>query len=514
MQISKVNKWFKTLNQHLSEKELFIAASIIGELKTRIEFLVSVGLSYITLGREASTLAGGEAQRIRLASQIGSGLTGVLYVLDEPTIGLHQRDNKRLIKTLKNLRNLGNTVLVVEHDRETIENADWIIDFGPGAGKQGGQIIAEGDIAFIKKSKKSLTGKYLSNKKKVKIQKKGAINKSERANLSLILKNCTQHNLKNIDVTFPLANFICVTGVSGSGKSTLIHNILYHALMRELNFRYSEKPGEYKDLLGTGEITRVSLIDQSPIGKTPRSNPATYTKAFDFIRKLFSLTKESAIRGYKPGRFSFNVKGGRCESCQGCGQIKIEMQFLPDVYVTCDICKGARYNSETLEVKYKGKTIKDILQLNINDALDFFKNISGLEKKLSTLKEVGLGYMELGQPAPTLSGGEAQRIKIAKELSITSQGHTVYLLDEPTTGLHFADLEKLMNVLKKLVDQGNTVIIIEHNLDVIKNADYIIDLGPEGGNKGGYLIATGTPNEVAKSKVSYTGKYLKKVLKH
>lgn len=498
----------------LTEKEITIAQPIVKELETRLNFLVSVGLSYLTLDREASTLAGGEAQRIRLASQIGTGLTGVLYVLDEPTIGLHQRDNQRLIKTLKNLRDLGNTVLVVEHDRETIENADFIVDFGPGAGKYGGSVVASGSLSQIKKAKKSLTGKYLSHKKKVSPPKSNnqTIKDKKDVESFLILEGCTEHNLKNITVNFPLSKLVCVTGVSGSGKSTLVHDILYHALNRELNFLYKEKPGDYKAIKGVGDISKVSLIDQSPIGKTPRSNPATYTKTFDYIRKLFANTKDSAVRGYKPGRFSFNVRGGRCEACQGCGQVKIEMQFLPDVYVTCEVCNGTRYNSETLEIRYRGKNIHDVLKMNVDESLEFFSHVPGLNHKLKTLKEVGLGYIELGQPAPTLSGGEAQRIKIARELSITSSGHNFYILDEPTTGLHFADLEKLLIVLKRLASQGNTVVVIEHNLDIIKNADYIIDLGPEGGDGGGKVVALGTPQEISRNKSSYTGQFLKSLI--
>ncbi len=515
-QIYHARKWIRALSTDifLTDKENIIGGPIIKEINARLDFLVSVGLAYLTLDREASTLAGGEAQRIRLASQIGSGLTGVLYVLDEPTVGLHQRDNQRLITTLKNLRDLGNTVLVVEHDRDTIENADWIVDFGLGAGKYGGELIAEGTLAHIKKSKRSLTGKYLSGKKHVKYERlldNGSVS-SEVTIGSIILEGCTHHNLKNVNVRFPLGKLVCITGVSGSGKSTLIHDILYHALSRELNFLHKDKPGEFKSIKGVGEISKVSLIDQSPIGKTPRSNPATYTKAFDHIRKLFSLTKDAAVSGYQPGRFSFNVRGGRCEACQGGGQVKIEMQFLPDVYVTCEVCNGTRYNNETLEIRYRGKTINDVLKMNVDEAVEFFGQISGLGIKLKMLKEVGLGYIELGQPAPTLSGGEAQRIKISRELSVTSPGHTVYLLDEPTTGLHFADLEKLLSVLKQLVFHGNTVIVIEHNLDIIKNADHIIDLGPEGGDEGGKLIAEGTPKQVAKIKSSHTGNFLSRVL--
>ncbi|OGY18370.1 MAG: excinuclease ABC subunit A [Candidatus Chisholmbacteria bacterium RIFCSPLOWO2_01_FULL_50_28] len=512
LQISESLEWVQSLSQEnaISQRETQIASPILKELKARLGFLTSVGLSYITLSREASSLSGGESQRIRLASQIGSGLSGVLYVLDEPTIGLHQKDNRRLLTTLKQLRDLGNTVLLVEHDRETMENADWIIDFGPGAGKRGGEVVAKGPPNMIKRSPVSLTGKYLSGKKRIAIEKHLTEKPSEPSNL--ILRGCKEHNLKNITVSFPLQRLICVTGVSGSGKSTLVHSILYHAIARELNFLHRDKPGRFEEIVGLGGVARVRLIDQNPIGRTPRSNPATYTKVFDHIRQLFALTKESAVRGYRPGRFSFNIRGGRCEACQGGGEVKIEMQFLPDVYVKCEVCLGKRYNTETLEIQYKGKTVSDVLQMTVEEALDFFANVPVLQEKLQTIKDVGLGYIELGQPAPTLSGGEAQRIKIARELSVKTTGHTVYLLDEPTTGLHFADLEKLLKVLRKLTDAGNTVIVIEHNLDVIKNADHIIDLGPDGGDDGGEVVATGTPLEVAKVKRSYTGQYLRQFL--
>ena len=509
MQIHSAKAWAQALTTIISSRELFIARPIIKELVNRLQFLDAVGLSYLTLEREASTLAGGEAQRIRLASQIGSGLSGVLYVLDEPSIGLHQRDNKKLLTTLKNLRDLGNTVIVVEHDRETMENSDLIIDFGPGAGKDGGKVIAVATPQAIKKNNRSLTGQYLSGKKRISLHPAGQ-KSGELADLVLV--GCREHNLKNITVAFPLGKLICVTGVSGSGKSTLVHDILYHALLRELSLVYRERPGAFDSIQGFGQINRVSLIDQSPIGRTPRSNPATYTKAFDFIRKLFANTKEAAIRGYRPGRFSFNVRGGRCEACQGGGQVKIEMQFLPDVYVTCEVCNGSRYNDETLEVRYRGKRIDEVLNLSVKDAYEFFSHVPGLNNRLKTLEDVGLGYIEIGQAAPTLSGGEAQRIKIAKELSVQSIGHTVYLLDEPTTGLHFADLEKLLYVLRRLVDAGNTAIIIEHNLDVIKNADWIIDLGPEGGDEGGKIVSQGTPHELSRVSDSYTGNYLLSVL--
>lgn len=517
-QIGGSLEWIASMGAALPEREASIASPILQELRARLSFLKSVGLEYLTLDREAATLAGGEAQRIRLASQIGSGLSGVLYVLDEPTIGLHQRDNRRLIETLQNLRDLGNTVLIVEHDRETMEHADWIIDFGPGAGREGGKIVAEGTPERIKKSAGSLTGKYLSGNKRIhtprRITNTREVSQPDGGgDGNLVLHGCRQHNLKNLTVRFPLGKLICISGVSGSGKSTLVHDILYHALLKELHYIDKERPGKFDGIQGTGQITRVSLIDQSPIGRTPRSNPATYTKVFDQIRKLFSQTREAAMRGYKPGRFSFNVRGGRCEACQGGGQVKIEMQFLPDVYVTCDICHGKRYNDETLEVRYKGMNVNDVLQLSVDEARENFSNIPGINDKIRTLQDVGLGYIELGQPAPTLSGGEAQRIKIARELSMTSSGHSVYLLDEPTTGLHFADLEKLLMVLRRLVDGGNTVIIIEHNLDVINNSDWIIDLGPEGGDSGGEIVAEGTPHDLIKNRKSYTGQYLKAVRK-
>lgn len=508
--INEALKWCHLLTQSpqiLSHTENQIAQSILKELINRLSFLVAVGLDYLTIDRAAATLAGGEAQRIRLASQIGTGLSGVLYVLDEPSIGLHQRDNQKLIHTLKRLRDLGNTVIVVEHDREMMEESDHIIDFGPLAGEAGGQVVAQGSPNEIKKST-SLTGQYLSGKKRIHLSQKRLIETGDR----LTITGCLAHNLKNITVDFPLGRFICVTGVSGSGKSTLIHDTLYHALATQLNPNHSEKPGSYRSLFGLEKIRRVSLIDQSPIGRTPRSNAATYTKAFDHIRNLFSQTREAKIRGYKPGRFSFNVKGGRCEACQGEGQIKIEMQFLPDIYVECEVCQGKRYNSETLEVTYKDKNIAEILDLSVEEALNFMGIITGLETRLKTLYAVGLGYIKLGQPAPTLSGGEAQRVKLAAELAKQSRDHTIYLLDEPTTGLHFADMEKLILVLQKLVDKGNTAIVIEHNLDFVKSADWIIDLGPEGGEGGGEVIACGTPEEVSQNVRSYTGRFLKPLL--
>ncbi len=493
----------------LNSKESQIAESILKELVVRLHFLVAVGLDYLTLDRTAASLAGGEAQRIRLASQIGSGLSGVLYVLDEPSIGLHQRDNRKLIETLKHLRDLGNSVVVVEHDREMMLAADYLFDFGPGAGDDGGEVMAQGTPVQVMSSRLSLTGKYLKGKKEINLSQKRPPNHKQL----LTIKGCQAHNLKNIDVQFPLNRFICVTGVSGSGKSTLVHDTLYHALAEGLNPLHNEKPGSYDLLQGLAEIKRVALIDQSPIGRTPRSNPATYTKTFDHIRQLFSLTKEARIRGFKPGRFSFNVKGGRCEACQGEGQIKIEMQFLPDIYVDCEVCQGRRYNNETLEVTYKGKNIAQVLSLSVAEALKFFPVISGLNTKLQTLFDVGLGYIRLGQPAPTLSGGEAQRVKLAAELAKQSVQHTIYLLDEPTTGLHFADMEKLILVLQKLVSKGNTVIVIEHNLDFIKNADWIIDLGPEGGEAGGQVVACGTPEQLTRISQSYTGQYLKPLVK-
>ncbi len=521
LSIDQTLDWISNIASHLSPKEQSIAKIILKEISTRLNFLISVGLNYLTLSRSAGTLSGGESQRIRLASQIGTGLTGVLYVLDEPTIGLHQKDNLKLINTLKNLRDLGNSVVIVEHDREVMENADHIVDFGPGAGKHGGEIIAQGTISEIVANPKSLTGKYLSGKKHIKADSSTPqftnilIHRSQntKEDSYLTLSDCSEHNLKNITVAFPLGKLICITGVSGSGKSSLVHDTLYHALAHKLNRFHLEKAGQFDHMDGIEHINRVSLITQHPIGRTPRSNPATYTKVFDHIRELFAQTQEAKIRGFKSGRFSFNVKGGRCETCQGGGEIKIEMQFLSDVFVKCDTCFGWRYNSETLQVTYKNKNIAEILHLTVDEALDFFGPIPQISRKLLTLQQVGLGYIELGQPAPQLSGGEAQRIKLAKELSVHGSGHTVYILDEPTTGLHFADLEKLLQVLKALVNQGNTVICVEHNLDVIKNSDWIIDLGPEGGDSGGYIVATGTPADIAKNPKSYTGQFLQGNLK-
>ncbi len=502
--------WLEKLQKNetniLSEREALIAKPILKELIARTKFLVDVGLDYLTIARSAVTLAGGEAQRIRLASQIGSGLSGVLYVLDEPSIGLHQRDNQRLISTLKKLRDLENTVIVVEHDSEMMFASDEILDFGPGAGEHGGQIISQGSPQAITKDTNSLTGKYLSGKKEIKLPKRRIVSKS---GLALDLIGAKEHNLKDIDVTFPLGNLICVTGVSGSGKSTLIHDVLYNAIAAEL-YTSKDKPGAYKSLRGLENVDKVILIDQSPIGRTPRSNPATYTGAFTHIRELFSQTTDARIRGYNPGRFSFNVKGGRCEACEGEGQVKIEMQFLPDVYVDCEVCGGKRYNEEALEVHYKGKNISEVLQMTVETALEFFQNIPQIKQKLETINDVGLSYIHLGQPAPTLSGGEAQRVKLATELSKKATGRTIYILDEPTTGLHFADIERLLKILDRLVSTGNTVIVIEHNMDIIANADWIIDLGPEGGNNGGQVIAEATPQDLAKIPASYTGQFLKK----
>ena len=494
-------------NLELTEREQFIGAQIIKEIKARLKFLLDVGLGYLTLARSSGTLSGGEAQRIRLATQIGSGLTGVLYILDEPSIGLHQRDNDRLINTLCHLRDLGNTVIVVEHDTDTMYAADYIVDVGPGAGVNGGEIVGCGSVEDIIKSPRSVTGKYLSGELKIDVPKE------RRAPQEwLKVKGAAENNLKNIDVDFPLGVFTCVTGVSGSGKSSLVNEILYKRLAHDLN-RARCRAGKHKDIEGIEKLDKIINIDQAPIGRTPRSNPATYTGLFNDIREVFASTNDAKTRGYNAGRFSFNVKGGRCEACSGDGIVKIEMHFLSDVYVPCEVCKGKRYNRETLEVKYKGKNIYDVLEMTVDEALGFFSNLPKLRRKLETLKEVGLSYVKLGQSSTTLSGGEAQRVKLATELSKRSTGKTVYILDEPTTGLHTADVHKLIEVLQRLTDGGNTVIVIEHNLDVIKSADYIIDLGPEGGDGGGTVIATGTPEEIVKSDVSFTGKYLKKYLK-
>ena len=493
----------------LSAREKAIADRVLKEVNERLAFLVDVGLEYLSLDRTAGSLAGGEAQRIRLATQIGSGLTGVLYVLDEPSIGLHQRDNHRLIETLVRLRDLGNTLIVVEHDEDTIKTADWVVDIGPGAGEHGGHVVVSGSVDDLLQNSKSLTGQYLSGKKAIEVPKQRRPQDPKR---KLTVQGASEHNLKNVTVEFPLGNFVAVTGVSGSGKSTLVNDILFNVLARDLN-RARTVPGRHKKVLGIDQLDKVVHVDQSPIGRTPRSNPATYTGVFDHVRKLFAETPEAKIRGYQQGRFSFNVKGGRCESCSGDGTLKIEMNFLPDVYVPCEVCHGARYNRETLEVHYKGKTIADVLNMPIEEALEFFGPIQTIARHLQTLVDVGLGYVRLGQPATTLSGGEAQRVKLSTELQKRSTGKTVYVLDEPTTGLHFEDVRKLLIVLHSLVEKGNTVIVIEHNLDVIKTADWVIDMGPEGGSGGGTVIATGTPEQVSKIKTSHTGQYLTPLLK-
>ena len=503
LSIEKAQKFFNSLK--LDQEKSLIAAAILKEIKARLKFMVDVGLGYLTLDRRSSTLAGGESQRIRLATQVGSGLVGVCYVLDEPTIGLHKRDNDRLLGILRRLSRLGNTVIVVEHDEDIIKSADHIIDIGPAAGTRGGEVVAQGSFEDICRCSTSLTGEYLSGRKKIALPPQRRKYSFGRC---VEVKGAAQNNLKNIDVKFPLGVFICVTGVSGSGKSTLVNQILLRALKRRL-YGSREKPGLHKNILGVSQIDKVIEIDQSPIGKTPRSNPSTYTGVFDVIRKLFSMTREAKIRGYKPGRFSFNVRGGRCEYCKGQGTKKIEMHFLPDVYVTCQQCKGTRFNPETLEVTYKGKNIADVLDMRIEESLEFFANFPTIMRFLTTLNEVGLGYMQLGQSSTTLSGGEAQRIKLAAELGKAATGHTLYLLDEPTTGLHFADIHNLLNVLQRLCDLGNTIVVIEHNLDVIKMADYIIDLGPEGGDAGGTVVAQGEPEEIIKNPKSYTAKYLK-----
>jgi len=503
MSIKKLYRFFNNLK--LTEREKIISKQILKEIKNRLEFLISVGLDYLTLDRKSATLSGGEAERIRLATQIGSSLVGVLYILDEPSIGLHQRDNTRLIQTLKKLRDLGNTVIVIEHDENMIRNADHIVDMGPGAGEHGGRVVAQGNLEEVMNNSESLTGKYLKGVLKIEVPKK-----RRKSNKFLKITGVRHNNLKNITVEIPLGVFVCITGVSGSGKSSLINDTLYRAIAQKL-YRAKEKPGRYENIIGLENIDKVVVIDQSPIGRTPRSNPATYTGVFTPIRELFSMLPESKIRGYSPGRFSFNVKGGRCDACEGHGLIKIEMHFLPDVYVPCEVCKGKRFNKETLEVKYRGKNIADVLDMSVEEALNFFENIPRIKRILQTLYDVGMGYIKLGQSATTLSGGEAQRVKLAKELSKKATGRTLYILDEPTTGLHFDDIKKLLNVLNRLVDRGNTVLVIEHNLDVIKNADYIIDLGPEGGDKGGYVVAKGTPEDIVK-KNTYTGQFLEKVL--
>ena len=528
MPVSKVQQWFINLPEKINSRENNIASTILKEINYRVKFLFDVGLGYLTLGRASAELSGGEAQRIRLASQIGSGLSGVLYVLDEPSLGLHQVDQGKLIKTLHQLRDLGNTVLVVEHDAETILESDYVFDFGPGAGEHGGLVVGEGTPDELKKNKNSLTGRYLSGdlvvgKNLVKGKRaledfleeesKNKIhNKVEGKNL--IVKKATGRNLKKVDLNIPLGKFICVTGVSGSGKSTLVMDTLYQGLRQEFGLKIEEKPEPFGSIEGTENISNVIAIDQSPIGRTPKSNPATYTKVFDHIRVLFSQTQEAKIRGYNQGRFSFNVKGGRCEACGGEGQIKIEMQFMPDVYVRCDVCKGKRYNSEALEIEYKGKNISDVLNMTVEEALQFFENIPQIRRKLETLYDVGLGYIRLGQPAPTMSGGEAQRVKLGLELSKRSTGSTLYILDEPTTGLHFADLENLISICKRLTARGNTVLMIEHNLDVVKNCDWVIDLGPEGGDEGGEILFEGTLEDLKKCKRSYTAEVLNLIDRH
>ena len=505
MPIRRIKDYLLSLK--LNKKDQMIADRIFKELEKRLQFLIDVGLEYLTLSRSAGTLSGGEAQRIRLATQIGSGLTGVVYILDEPSIGLHQRDNEKLIDTMKKMRDLGNTLIVVEHDEDTMYAADQIIDIGPGAGVHGGYLVAQGTAEEIKQVPESITGQYLSGKKKILVPKKRR--KSNGKSIEVI--NATENNLKNVTVKFPLGVFNCVTGVSGSGKSTLVNEVLYKYLARELNGS-NEKPGKCEEIKGIQNIDKIINIDQSPIGRTPRSNPATYTGVFDVIRELFAETNEAKMRGYAKGRFSFNVAGGRCEACQGDGILKIEMHFLPDIYVPCEVCKGKRYNRETLEVKYKGKSISDVLDMTIEEALEFFANVPRIKQKIQTLYDVGLGYIKLGQPSTTLSGGEAQRVKLATELSKRPTGKTLYILDEPTTGLHIADIHRLVDILHRLVDTGNTIIVIEHNLDLIKTADNIIDLGPEGGENGGEVIAIGTPEQVVKNERSHTGRFLKKYL--
>lgn len=506
LSIKEAYTFFQELE--LSEKDMQIARLILKEIQERLNFLINVGLDYLTLNRAAGTLSGGEAQRIRLATQIGSRLTGVLYILDEPSIGLHQRDNDRLIATLQSMRDLGNTLIVVEHDEDTMLAADYLIDVGPGAGVHGGEIVAAGTPQQVMNNEKSITGQYLSGRKFIPLP----MERRKPDGRLLRIKGAKANNLKNVKVDIPLGVFIAVTGVSGSGKSTLVNEILYKALAQKLN-RSKVKPGEVKEIEGIEQLEKVIDIDQSPIGRTPRSNPATYTGVFDDIRDVFAVTNEAKVRGYKKGRFSFNVKGGRCEACRGDGIIKIEMHFLPDVYVPCEVCHGKRYNRETLEVKYKDKSISDVLEMTVEDALEFFKNIPKIARKLQTIVDVGLGYIKLGQPATTLSGGEAQRVKLASELHKRSNGKSIYILDEPTTGLHVEDISRLLKVLQRLVDNGDTVLVIEHNLDVIKTVDYIIDMGPEGGDKGGTVIAKGTPEEIAKTEGSYTGAYLKRILK-
>ncbi|MBI3956287.1 excinuclease ABC subunit UvrA, partial [Candidatus Gottesmanbacteria bacterium] len=510
LSIDRGHEWITHLLEGVtSNTERIIATPIVKEIGSRLQFLIAVGLEYLTLARTATTLSGGEAQRIRLASQIGSGLSGVLYVLDEPSIGLHQRDNKKLIHTLQKLRDLGNTVIVVEHDRETMEESDWLVDFGPGAGEHGGEVVAQGTVAEVKRNKHSLTAQYLTGKKEI---SRLSFSLAMTEPGQLVIRGATHNNLKSINVSFPLGRFICITGVSGSGKSSLVVETLYPTLANRFNPLTRLDVGSHDRLEGPELVDKAILIDQSPIGRTPRSNPATYTGAFTYIRELYASLSESRLRGYQPGRFSFNVKGGRCEACEGEGQKKIEMQFLSDVYVTCEVCHGSRYNPETLEVAFHGKSVADVLAMTVEEGLALFRHHGALVTKLQTIVDVGLSYIRMGQPAPTLSGGEAQRVKLATELSKRATGKTVYILDEPTTGLHFEDLQKLLTVLHRLTALGNTVIVIEHNLDIIKNADWVIDLGPEGGDDGGQLIAAGTPREITRVKESYTGQFLKKIL--
>jgi excinuclease ABC subunit A len=512
LSITETLNWIMNLSgKVLSEREREIGQLIIKEISNRLTFLKDVGLDYLTISRSAGTLAGGEAQRIRLASQIGSGLTGVLYVLDEPTIGLHPRDNRRLIETLKKLKELGNTVVVVEHDKEVMEAADYIFDFGPGAGKHGGTVVAKGTLQELSNDPQSITGKYLSGKRDI-VYRSASVTKDTKTG-AIVLTGANENNLRNVDLEVPIGKFVVVTGVSGSGKSTLVVDTFYHAVAREVNPLHRDQPGAHKQLLGMEHINKVILIDQSPIGRTPRSNPATYTKIFDLVRQVYANTREAKAYGFKTGRFSFNVKGGRCEACEGQGQVKIEMQFMPDIWVDCEVCHGKRYNSQTLEVTYKGKNIAEVLEMTVSEAKEFFHIFPHIVNKLETLESVGMEYMNLGQSATTLSGGEAQRIKLASELSRRATGDTLYILDEPTTGLHFADLEKLLAVLKILVERGNTVLVIEHNLDIIKNADWIIDLGPEGGSGGGTIVAAGTPKSVSQVPSSYTGQFLADILK-
>jgi len=506
LSIGKMQEFFQSLT--LTERENMIAERILKEIHARVGFLIDVGLEYLTLSRTAGTLSGGESQRIRLATQIGSGLVGVVYILDEPSIGLHQRDNDKLLATLKHLRDIGNSLIVVEHDEDTMRAADFVVDIGPGAGRGGGEIVAAGSVEEIMAVERSVTGAYLSGRKKIEVPRERRPFVQDH---KLVIKGAAENNLKNIDVEIPLGVFTCVTGVSGSGKSSLINEILYKRLAKELN-RAKTRAGRHEEMLGLEKLDKVINIDQSPIGRTPRSNPATYTGLFDMIRDVFAQTTEAKVRGYQKGRFSFNVKGGRCEACSGDGIVKIEMHFLPDIYVPCEVCHGKRYNRETLEVKYKGKTISDVLDMTVEEALQFFENIPRIKNKLQTLYDVGLSYVQLGQSSTTLSGGEAQRVKLATELSRKSTGKTVYILDEPTTGLHTADVHKLVQILQRLTEGGNTVIVIEHNLDVIKTADYIIDLGPEGGDGGGTIVAVGTPEEICRVPASYTGKYLKPLL--